>query len=1004
MLSTPYLYEVKQAAYIETGYADKKGVQHQPFDGWHIFWAAEVPFIPSFRGNDFADSRIGKVVKRQIRFIYDISTFREKQATYELRFIQQPSTIPGKLGKIRIAFVCKVFDPDYKTARDVSLRLWAKFSANFPLEDPFNYPLKPLTDKASFLEIFGDANWYAALKEPGTLLEIRKFEDLPIRTSAMGLGRREEVGDYIVHPLVPSLDFSAMSRFFEALATQKERTVVSICLRPTSLYADEILYLNGAAQRFDDMTRVLEREDRIRATTDNAYLVFRSRVGRWVYTQLVKEQNHTFLLKIQIAGEKSAPAAVAEALGSECMNNTVNDYPTQWQLFDPVKTNDHAIALNNLRYLEQYPWGATLSAPGLERLRYIVTATEACGAFRLPVPPASGFMAGVVVKDEPFVAPRYEQTKQEGSSLIENSVKLGNIIHRGQSTGEDFGLPWSQFARHTLISGTTGSGKTNTCLYLLSQLWLKYRIPFLVIYPIDKPDYRSLANLDGLSNEQFAFYFGNEVQRRPICLDLLVFTLGDETTAPFRFNPFAVGDKVLLKQHISRLMRCFNAAFTMWDPLPAIYRAALRKCYENKGWNIETGKGGPDSPPAPNFTEFYAALQNETASLQYGKETQSSIEQATEIRIRDLIATAGSVVNVERSSIEIGDMMKRPVIMEIGRVGSPQDTALIMGMLLVLVSEYIEHHRPEQLHVTLVEEAHRVMARHNQANQDHASPQGAAGEDFSNLLAEVRGFGEGIIIAEQMPVNLIQGAIGNSNLKLMHRLEDPDSFQLYSQLLNLDERQTDYARNLQTGHLLVGSAFGPVHLGVPNLIDDLNKLAIIDDSGIRSLTATKLPDHSFGSYLPFVPAAPQPKTTPGKSGVAPYPTCTHCSVWNASRHCLFQALIKSLPKFARQEFMIAFAKAVKSTQPDGLPSSVWPEYGKAIKRVTAQMGYNLTEPSSMLQLNSSYCAQAYMGALYLEDNPQDALKVKTLLSDYHARAFEILMVEFSTQKESSAPK
>ncbi|MDZ4721838.1 MAG: hypothetical protein SH847_25540, partial [Roseiflexaceae bacterium] len=354
----------------------------------------------------------------------------------------------------------------------------------------------------------------------------------------------------------------------------------------------------------------------------------------------------------------------------------------------------------------------------------------------------------------------------------------------------------------TLIAGSTGSGKSTTIKHLLAQLWGKHRVPFLVLYPIDKPDYRELRGFTGLAD------------------DLLVFTLGDESTSPFRFNPFEVPDGLLLKTHLSRLMRVFMAAFTLQDPLPMIYREALRRVYREKGWDTirERGQQGREYPI---MSDFYTAISTITDSLKYGREVQDNVRQASVIRIGDLLENAGYVVNV-RQSMPMQIILNQPTVMEIGRVGSAQDTTLLMGFLLMRFAEEVERNpRPLDMpHITVVEEAHRLMAESGPTSAGTSDSRGAAGEDFSNILAEVRGFGEGVIIAEQIPTLLVKGAIGNTYLKLMHWLEDAPSFDLFSNVMNLNTEQREYARTLTPGFALARSPYGrPVHVKVPEFGD-----------------------------------------------------------------------------------------------------------------------------------------------------------------------------------------
>ena len=166
--------------------------------------------------------------------------------------------------------------------------------------------------------------------------------------------------------------------------------------------------------------------------------------------------------------------------------------------------------------------------------------------------------------------------------------------------------------------------------------------------------------------------------------------------------------------------------------------------------------------------------------------------------------------------------MERPTIIEVGRVGSQMDTALLMGFLLLRLTAEIER-RPRaerRKYVVVVEEAHRLMSESHTGRTNEsgsADPKSAAGEDFSNMLAEIRGFDVGVLIAEQMPSLLVRGAIGNTYVKIMHWLEDVSSFELFSDIMNLNPMQREHARTLATGHAIVRSPFGrPVHVKIDN--------------------------------------------------------------------------------------------------------------------------------------------------------------------------------------------
>jgi len=273
----------------------------------------------------------------------------------------------------------------------------------------------------------------------------------------------------------------------------------------------------------------------------------------------------------------------------------------------------------------------------------------------------------------------------------------------------------------------------------------------------------------------------------------------------------------------------------MWDVLPSIYRRALRLCYINAGWaRDEAGllnlTGGADRPPPPSLADFYRAveeattdetsLQGATASTEY----MSNVRQGAVSRIRDLLANAGHVINT-REAGPFAALLDRPVVMEIGRVGSSEDIALIMAFLLVSLLEELQkrvrmagadgREAPRQ-HVTLLEEAHQLMpATTGGGGHEQADARGKASEEFSNILAEVRGFREAILIAEQMPSSLVAGAIANTHVKIMHWLESPADFDLFGRIMNLDESQKVRARTLATGEAIVRDEMSqPVHVRV----------------------------------------------------------------------------------------------------------------------------------------------------------------------------------------------
>ena len=96
-------------------------------------------------------------------------------------------------------------------------------------------------------------------------------------------------------------------------------------------------------------------------------------------------------------------------------------------------------------------------------------------------------------------------------------------------------------------------------------------------------------------------------------------------------------------------------------------------------------------------------------------------------------------------------------------------------------------------HVIVLEEAHRLL----RAGRDGASAH--AVELFAGLLAEIRAYGEGVVIAEQIPAKLVPDAVKNTALKVLHRLPAHDDRQVVGAAMNLDEDQSRQVVSLRPG-------------------------------------------------------------------------------------------------------------------------------------------------------------------------------------------------------------
>src|SRR3990170_6168863 len=306
-METPYIFtSPREFVRQPVGFDNQQGVVYEEVGGEHSVWVARVPFLPAMMSEDF--TRLGKqriplIQQRQFRFIYDLARARENRATFELRFLSTPNPVPGQPNLIDIVFLGKVFSTRHLAGHALAEKLWEKFVSNFPLEDPFTYPLEPVTEEADFY------HYYAPLPlselEPANILEIRKYEDMPIRSTAP-LGRVERKGDYIAHPFVPSVDFNPMGRFFTALAAQPEKCFVGISIRPTRMYDQEIYNVSFQIGQFK---KTATEDDDV----TEEYIRSRSGIGVIVYQELMEEREQLVMVRVHVVSEQTTPFGLAEA-------------------------------------------------------------------------------------------------------------------------------------------------------------------------------------------------------------------------------------------------------------------------------------------------------------------------------------------------------------------------------------------------------------------------------------------------------------------------------------------------------------------------------------------------------------------------------------------------------------------------------------------------------------------------------------------------------------------
>jgi hypothetical protein len=499
-----------------------------------------------------------------------------------------------------------------------------------------------------------------------------------------------------------------------------------------------------------------------------------------------------FAIRVLIAGHR-LPVGVADAVASAISPPDKGagsglDRQRSAATYELRADADEAVA--NLRHVGfVIPAGSPTvwqrqpaPSPHLTHLSVLGDARDAACAFRLPIA-ATGDLGGFPIRRPSRIG------HQEQYRLADNARAL--TIGAFPDGSGALRITVDSLTKHALIAGSTGSGKTTVVLELLKQLWVDHQVPFLVIEPVnsDADDYRKLAAEDGFD-------------------ELDVVTVGDEHLRPLRFNPMRCPDGVLVGEHLANLLNCFKAAFGLWEPLPAIYQDALMRMYLEAGV-LPSERAGDVDHEWPTVAQFRTAMASVCAELDYRGEIRSNIEAASLIRAQSLVSGPCASAFLTDRALDCAALLAHPTVIELKTLGNGDEQALMIALLLNAITEHYQAQRgasPRLEHVTVIEEAHRLLARpKGGGDQNAAAAKEQAAEAFANVLAENRKYGEGIVIAEQIPTKLVEDAVKNTNLKVMCRLTSEEERTYLGETMALSDRESDMAARLRVGQAIVYS-------------------------------------------------------------------------------------------------------------------------------------------------------------------------------------------------------
>lgn len=425
----------------------------------------------------------------------------------------------------------------------------------------------------------------------------------------------------------------------------------------------------------------------------------------------------------------------------------------------PWIVNELLIDLNRNPYI----WNQDNSNQFLYRMPYVISAKEAGGIFRLPL--GNGrISAGLPINDSESASKTY------ADNLINaGDIEIGILKNSEKNT---IGISLKDLAKHMLVVGTPGSGKTTFSVSLLDRLWKEHNIPFLVIEPA-KNEYRAL------------------IQSIP---EIQIFTPGKNFISPFVFNPFVPPENVRLETYKSTLKTAFAAAVSMTTPLDKIFEEAINNCYSDFRWldNYTTA----DKGQIFNITDFIKCFKNTFDEIGYTGDAKN-IGRAGVVRLKSLENLFDNYF-----SIPIQDLLQKPTIIELAAIENSDQKALIISLLLLSILAYVNANYVGDgglKNVMLLEEAHVLLDASSNVGQGDTNPSAIAQNLVKRMLAEIRSYGVGIIIADQSPRKVSTDVVALTDMKMVFRLVETTDKQIIADSMNMGDGQEQRLSRLKPG-------------------------------------------------------------------------------------------------------------------------------------------------------------------------------------------------------------
>ena len=283
-----------------------------------------------------------------------------------------------------------------------------------------------------------------------------------------------------------------------------------------------------------------------------------------------------------------------------------------------------------------------------------------------------------------------------------------------------------------------------------------------------------------------------------------VYSTNPKVAELININPFKFPDSIHVLEHVDGLVEIFSVCWPMYDAMPAFFKEAILRSYEEVGWDLGSSTYEGGEAEYPDFEILVEQLNKLIENSDYASDIKSNYRGALITRVKSLTVGLNKFIFTTEQT-PYRKLFDENSILDISRVKSTETKALIMGLVVYILNEYRADQKKANnnalRHITVLEEAHNLLK--NTADGGESALIGKSVEMLTQTIAEIRTYGEGFIIVDQSPSSVDIAAIKNTNTKIVLRTPEANDRDAVGRSVGLTADQVNEIAKLPSGVAVV---------------------------------------------------------------------------------------------------------------------------------------------------------------------------------------------------------